>query len=529
MKWWGRALLVGLFLTASVIPAATAGPGKPVRGGVLRQALDSEVLTLDPAFCRNIQDRAIIMALYDSLMTYNPDTGKLALGLAQTVRLSDDGLVFRVGLRKGVRFHNGREMKASDVKYTLDRVADPRLASPGRTLLTEVEGMKDLAAGLSTGLSGVRVIDDYTLQITLTRPSVFFLAALAEPVLSIVPGAEAQEAGDDFGKRPCGTGPFKIGEFAPNKVTVVRNERYWRSESINPAGLSWTLFGSAGEAFSAFVAGNLDVIYLTAEGHKSLKALGKWDSLIQTWPSPVTFYFGFNLRQAPFDKLEVRQAVYKAFDPFAYLKMHGDDGIVAEGILPPGVDGFDPGRRRPECDLEAARKLLAEAGFPGGRGFPRINLYGGNEGAFQRRLLGLFKSQLESLGLQVEIRQVPPQRYEESVLRDAHIFSYGWSSDFPDPHNFLYHLFAAEAAGLTNLTGYRNARVDALLERGRRERDTIKRAALYRQAEDLIAQDCPVIPVFHPTVIRAFQPYVKGCAAHPAMPFFYSSVWLDKH
>lgn len=528
MKRWGRVLIAVLLVIGSAIPAVTAASAKPVRGGVLRLALDSEVLTLDPAFCQTEQDRAITTALYDSLMTYRPDTGALAFGLARTAQISDNGRVLRIGLRKGVRFHNGRELVASDVKFSFDRVADPRAASPGRTLLADVEGSKPPEGVSYTGLSGIKVIDDYTLQITFAKPSIYFLSILAEPVLSIVPSDEVQKSGSDFGKRPCGTGRFKLGEFAPGSISLIRNERDWHDGPPYLNGLSWTLYEPQ-EAYEAFLAEKLDVTYLPPESLENLKALGKWDSFVQSWPLPITFYFGFNLRHAPFNKPEVRKALFTAFNPLSYIRVRGGDGVIANGILPPSIGGHDPGRKRLETNIEAARKLLAQAGYPEGKGFPVIGLYGGSEGGLQKRLLELVKKDFESLGLTVEVHQVPPARYEDSVKRDADIFSYGWSSDYPDPHDFLNSLFSTDRQGTTNLTGYSNPKVDDLLVKARAERDPGKRAGMYRQIENLVMQDLPVIPVFHPVIFRVHQPFVKGCAVHPVVPFFYESIWLDKH
>lgn len=530
MTRWGRTLFLCLSACVVSLQVSSAAPVKPTRGGILRQALSQSVASLDPALCQNDQDRTIAMALYDSLMAYDPKTGALTLNLARTVQLSSDGRVLRIGLRKGVLFSNGKEMVASDVKFSFDRVADPRTGSPGRALLEEVSGFDEFAAGKPAGLSGVKVVDEYTVQVTLVKPSIFFLAALAEPALSIVSAEQVGQNGRVFKEKPLGTGPFKVGEFRPDYVSLVRNDRY-RNEGVPYLdGLRWTAFESFKQTYDAFVSGGIDVIDLSPEWFELLKERGKWNSCIQSWPAPVTFYLGFNLKRPPFDKPEIRQAIARAFNPTAYVGLRGGGGQVADGVLPPSIGGYNPARKRPGVELKEAKAMLARAGYPDGKNFPVVNLCGQGYSGLQKRLLEQVKRDLEGLGLKVQIRLLAPADFETSVRRgDADVFSYGWKADYPDPHNFLFNLFSSTRTQSTNLTGYSNPQVDSLLEKARAEREAKTRVTLYQQVEDIVLKDTPLIPIFHPLYIRAHQPYVKGCVVHPVVPFFFDTLWFDKH
>ncbi|MGI5854146.1 MAG: ABC transporter substrate-binding protein [Bacillota bacterium] len=505
-------------------------PAKPVAGGKLQLPLDGEVISLDPARFTTARERAIIPALFDTLMIYDQTTGALDYGLARSIQVSKDGKVFRISLRKGVLFHHGRELTAEDVKFSFDRAANPATGSTAVTLFSAVEGADALASGKATnGLSGVRVIDQSTIQINLVQPSMFFFSILAEPALSIVPKDLVSKDPAGFGRIPVGTGPFKLGEFGPQRIHLVKNDKYWQTGLPYLASITWTRYGSTKAIYDAFVAHQTDFINLDAQYLGLLNKRGSWSKLMQAWPELATFYFGFNVQKAPFNRPEVRRAVLLTINATAYLGLHGGTGQIASGILPPGIGGHNPERQRPARNLKEAADLLTKAGYPGGSGLPPIKLSAGSMSGLQKQLLELVKADLESIGFKVTVELIDPDKYDQYVASgQTNMFSYGWSADYPDPHDFMFNLFHSSQIGITNLTGYKNAQVDKMIDQAREERDPKKRLALYQSIENQIMNDVPIVPTFHPVAVRAYQSWVKGCSIHPVIPLFYAKLWVDK-
>jgi len=533
MKRLGIAVLLCLSVVLSgfTVYSANAEPtAKPVAGGKLQLPLDGEVISLDPALFTTAGERAIIPALFDTLMLYDQTTGALDYGLAQAIQVSKDGKVFRITLRKGVLFHHGRELTAEDVKFSFDRAANPATGSTAVTLLSAVEGAEAVAGGkAASGLSGVRVVDQHTIQINLSQPSMFFFAILAEPALSIVPKDLVTRDPAGFGRIPVGTGPFKMGELGPQRIHLLKNDKYWQAGLPYLASITWTRYNTAKAIYDAFTTHQTDLINLDPQYLDLLSKRGSWNKTMQTWPELATFYFGFNTQKPPFDRPEVRRAVWLTVNAVAYLGLHGGAGEVANGILPPGIGGHNPQRQRPARNLKEAADLLTKAGYPGGRGLPPIKVSAGSMSGLQKQLLELVQADLETLGFKVQIEQIDPDKYDQYVASgQTNMFSYGWIADYPDPHNFMFNLFHSSQIGVTNLTGYKNAQVDKLIVQAREERDPKKRLALYQSIEDQIAKDVPMIPTFHPVAVRAYQSWVNGCSIHPVIPLFYARMWVDK-
>lgn len=533
MKRLGIVVLLCLSVVLSGITVYSANeeqPVKPVPGGTLQLPLDGDIITLDPALFTTAGERAIIPALFDTLMTYDQTTGALDYGLARGIQVSKDGKVFRITLRKGVLFHHGRELTAEDVKFSFDRAANPATGSTVVTLLSAVEGAEALAGGkAANGLSGVRVVDQYTIQINLSKPSMYFFSILAEPALSIVPKDLVTKDPAGFGRIPRGTGPFKLGELGPQRIHLLKNDKYWNAGLPYLASITWTRYNSAKTIYDAFTAHEIDLINLDPQYLDLLSKRGSWNKTMQTWPELTTFYFGFNTQKPPFNRPELRRAVLLTVNTTAYLGLHGGAGEVANGILPPGIGGHNPQRQRPGRNLKEAADLLTKAGYPGGRGLPPIKISAGSMSGIQKQLLDFVKADLETLGFKVQTEQIDPEKYDQYVTSgQTNMFSYGWTADYPDPHNFMFNLFHSSQIGATNLTGYKNAQIDTLIDQAREERDPQKRLVLYQRIEDEIMKDVPVIPTFHPAVVRAYQSWIKGCSIHPVVPLFYARMWIDK-
>ncbi|RUY77526.1 ABC transporter substrate-binding protein, partial [Mesorhizobium sp. M7A.F.Ca.CA.001.10.2.1] len=218
------ALMLGM---TSVRAEDTVDPNAK-QGGAITITYKDDVATLDPAIGYDWQNWSMIKSLFDGLMDYEPGTTNLKPDLAESYEISPDGKTFTFKLRHGVKFHNGREMTADDVKYSLDRVTNPKTQSPGAGFFGSIKGYDDVAAGKAGSLSGVTVVDPYTVKFELTRPDATFLHVMAINFSHVVPKEEVEKYGADFGKHPVGTGAFKLAEWTlGQRIVFERNADYW--------------------------------------------------------------------------------------------------------------------------------------------------------------------------------------------------------------------------------------------------------------------------------------------------------------
>ena len=241
-------------------------------------------------------------------------------------------------------------------------------------------------------------------------------------------------------------------------------------------------------------------------------------------------YYGFNIATPPFDSRKVRQALNMAIDKERIVReaMRGKD-VKAERILPPGMPGYNPGREPYPYDPERAKRLLAEAGYPEGKGLPTIELWSASKAEATVKELEIVRENLTQIGVKCVIRYEEDWPTYERLLLERKIpfYRYAWYADFPDPENFLAILFHSRAR--YNFSSYSNPEVDRLLERARKELAPLKRVEMYRKAEEIILEEAPVIPILHRTFEMVYQPYVKGIEVSPlGAPYIpMNKVWLD--
>ena len=222
-----------LALMLGLMPAAAQEQRDPnaKQGGEIVITYKDDVATLDPAIGYDWQNWSMIKSLFDGLMDYEPGTTKLRPELAESYEISEDGKTFTFKLRQGVKFHNGREMTADDVKYTLDRVTNPKTQSPGAGFFASIKGYEDVAGGKAESLSGVSVVDPHTVKIELSRPDATFLHVMALNFSHVVPKEAVEEHGADFGKHPVGTGAFTITGTRACPISTRSPSRSARSRS----------------------------------------------------------------------------------------------------------------------------------------------------------------------------------------------------------------------------------------------------------------------------------------------------------
>jgi peptide/nickel transport system substrate-binding protein/oligopeptide transport system substrate-binding protein len=512
--------------------ALCIGAAAPAWGadGVYRRPLGNDPATLDPARVSDIYSRSVSQQVFDGLVQFD-HTLTVTPALAQHWKSSRDGLVWTFTLRRNAKFHNGRELTAADVVYSLTRLVDPRTRSAAADLFLNVKGAPDFREGRAKGIAGLVALDRHTVQVTLTEALIPFVSVLAVGHAKIVPREVVEEKGEAFGTAPVGTGPFRFVKWERGREIVLASNPDYFEGAPRLARLVYRVFpGEPWDAmYDEFQRGNLEDTPPPARDYRKVIAAAG-EGYVKRPMLSVRFY-GFNTRIKPLGDRLVRQALVHAVDreaiiEDAFLGRH----IPARGILPPGTQGYNPKVAGHAYDPARARELLAQAGYPGGRGLPPIVIWAGarHEGILREH--DLIRENLKAVGVQAEFHYQTDWPAFSRLLAEGRmpVFMYAWYADVPDPDNFLFKLFHSQSS--RNFTGYANPRVDALLARARNEPDMPRRVDLYRRAEQAVLDDTPILPVWHYSYERIFQPYVRNVEVSglgdPYIPL--RKVWLAR-
>ncbi len=476
------------------------------QGGAMIVTYKDDVSTLDPAIGYDWQNWSMIKSLFDGLMDYEPGTTILKKDLAEDYTISDDGKTFTFTLRKGVAFHNGREMTAEDVKYSLDRVTNPATQSPGAGFFGSIEGYDDMASGAADSLSGVTVIDPYTVEIKLSRPDATFLHVMAINFSSIVPKEEAEKYGPDFGKNPVGTGAFKLAEWTlGQKLVFARNTDYWNA---GVPKLDQITFEVGQEPIVALLRLQQGEVDIPGDGIPPAKFLEvtqdpTYKDFVIEGGQLHTGYITMNVKMPPFDDVKVRQAVNMAINKDRIIRIINGRAVPANQPLPPSMPGYADDYEGYAFDPEAAKALLAEAGFPDGF---ETELFVYNTDP-NPRIAQSFQQDLAGIGIKAEIRSLA----QANVIaaggepdQAPMIWSGGmaWIADFPDPSNFYGPILGCDGAvqGGWNWSWYCNPDLDAKAVEADAMTDpamATEREAKWREIYLAIMEDAPWVPVFN--------------------------------
>jgi peptide/nickel transport system substrate-binding protein len=506
----GPPILVVLLLAtlaATSSPAGAQGGPAPVNGAVYRRPLGNEPATLDPARISDIYGRSVAQQIFDGLVEFD-QTLTIAPALAQYWTASRDGLTWTFTLRKGVRFHHGREVTADDVVFSLGRLIDPKVTSTAADLFAHIRGAQDFREGRSASVRGITAVDSTTVRVVLDEAQAPFVTMLAIGHAKILPRDLVTQQGDTFGTAPVGTGPFRFERWDRRKeIVLAANDDYFGGVP-RLRRIVYRIFPDeqSGAMFDEFRRGRLEDSPLPMQDYARLRA-----TTVGTFVKRPMFsvrFLGLNTRAKPLTDPRVRQALTSALDRETIVQesTHGRF-LLARGVLPPGTLGYNPRLAGYGYDRARARELLAQAGYPQGRGLPPLAIWSTVKLEPEHTLI---LRDLAAVGVQAEFKYVTDWPQFSRMLAEGRlaIFQYAWFADVPDPDNFLYRLFHSKSP--RNYTGYSNPQLDELLRRGRHEGDEQRRAELYRRAEQMVMDDAVVIPFFHYTYERVFQPYVKS-------------------
>jgi oligopeptide transport system substrate-binding protein len=476
-------------------------------------------LTLDPACATDAESAQYIVEIFSGLVSFDRDLNLIAdiaeeIPTKENGGISTDGTIYTFHIRRGVKFHDrSRQVTAEDFKFSMERSLDPgTLSTVGTVYLDDIVGAKEFARGEADDVAGIRVVDDYTLEITIDAPKSYFLAKLTYPTAYVVDRHEVGDSncfrGAEWTLHPNGTGPFKLEEWElGQRIVLTPNDDFYLDPKPSLAKVTYLLAGG-----SALVMYENDEIDVTGVGINDIERIRDPNEPLHAEfsesPSLDTFYIGFNTEEPPFDDPRVRQAFAMAIDKEVLAEVVLKDLVVpAEGILPPGMPGFNQDLEGLPFDRERARELLEEAGGVDSLG--EISLLSSGRGAnVAPTITAVAAMWEENLGVSVDLPQLQFGQFLQDLDEgNFQVFSLGWIADYVDPQNFLDIKFHSESGN--NETMYSNPEVDALLEEARTEQDQATRLELYQQAEEIIVQDAPWIPLFHARNNALIKPYVQ--------------------
>jgi ABC-type transport system substrate-binding protein len=475
------------------------------QGGSIVMTYKDDVATLDPAIGYDWQNWSMIRSLFDGLMDYVPGTTDLRPGLAEKYEISEDGLTYTFHLRVGVKFHNGREMTADDVKYSLDRVTLPATQSPGSGFFGSIKGYDAMVGGAATSLAGVTVVDPLTVKIELSRPDATFLHVMAINFASVVPKEAVEAANGDFGKMPVGTGAFKMKEWTLGQSLVFeRNTDFWRAGEPYLDQITYEFGQEPIVALLRLQNGEIDIPGDGIAPAKFAEVMGDPAQKARVVTGDVlhTGYITMNVTAAPFDKVEVRRAVNMAINKTRIVQVVNNRAVPATQPLPPAMPGYTKDYAGYPFDVEGAKKLLADAGFPDGF---ETDLYAMNTDP-NPRIAQAIQQDLAAIGIKANIQSLAQANVIEAggAGTAPMIWSGGmaWVADFPDPSNFYGPILgcAGAEAGGWNWSKYCNPDLDKAAVAADSMSDPAKTADRLKAWSDIymkVMEDAPWAPVYN--------------------------------
>lgn len=506
------ALLTVGFLSAGMFAFAQE------QGGSAVVSFQNDVSTLDPQVGYDWQNWSIIKSIFDGLMDYVPGTTELTPHLAESYAVSDDGLTYTFTLRQGVTFHNGREMVADDVRYTFERVLDPETQSPGQGFYLTIAGAQEFIDGAADNIAGVEVVDDYTVRFTTSEPDASFLHKLGLNFAHVVPQEAVEAAAGDFGHQPVGTGGFMLDEWALGQhIRLVRNPDYFEAGVPYLDQLTFEIGVDPNVAFLRLQRGEVDILGdgIPSARYTEVLADPILSELVATGEQMQTGYVTINVEMEPFTDVRVRQALNMAINKDRIVRIVNNRAVPANQILPPLFESYASDYQGYAYDPEAARALLAEAGFPDG--FDTV-LYAYNV-APNDRIAQAIQADLAEIGVNAELRtQAQSTVIEAGGAGQAPLLWSGgmaWIADYPDPNNFYWPILACAS----NIPGGWNwARYcDEGLEARAADADTLaredqhqERVQAWRDIFVEIMDDAPWIPVFNELQVSMHSANVTG-------------------
>ena len=529
------------------------------------------IRSLDPVGINDVVSHHVAHQIYDLLVDLDSNL-QLVPDLAYRWDLSEDGLLYTFHLRQGVYFQDnpcfqdgkGRLMTAADVKYSFDRILDPRTGSLGfdfyknhvvgaEEFIDEVNkaNLENRKPGINT-VSGFIFKDDSTFQIKLKKPFGPFIYYLCLGFAYVVPHEAVEKYEKDFFQNPVGTGAYIFENWTPDlEINLKKNLNYWAKDEYGNQlpymdHIKFRFIKDLSQQLLEFKNGNLDEAYrIPTELFKAVvndnKSLTTEYSkfILQITPSLTIQYYGFLTTSRIFSNMKVRQAFNYAIDREKIIKyvLNGQAaGPGIYGIVPPVMPNYNAKIIKGYTyDLDKAKQLMLEAGYPGGKGFPEVTLNINEGGGRNTQIAEAIQSMLKEIGVTVKLQLLQFAQHLDNIdAGRADFFRLGWIADYPDPENFLNLFYGKNVPddprekSPINSFRYKNKKYDELFEKAITTTDITERNKLYEEAEQIAVSEAPVLFIFYDEDYRLLQPYVRNYKLDPMHRVNFRRVWLDK-
>lgn len=514
-------------------PAITAVSGdQPIYGGTLKLETKEIIDDVDPHTSWSHVEWCVSgRLLFEGLMEIDRE-GNLVPRLADGwPQVSDDGRVYTFKIREGVKWHNGRDVVAADFKYGMERASDPDTGSWGQSYLAQIVGYDEFVENAADEMAGIKAIDDHTLEVTLKAPQALFLTLLISTSTFPLPQEEVEKAGDKWGREiVVGNGPFMVEEWAPDeRLVVVKNPDYWDEGRPYLDAQTFQMGVEPSVSLLKLDRGEIDMMTsnIGPDIQRTVLDDPAWQDFIHEKPSMTSLWMFTNMEMEPFDDVRVRRAINHAINRDAILKIMGG-GTPMYGVYPPGMPGYDPDFRMYPYDLDKAQALLAEAGYPDG--FKSELMYHTDYDLWPA-LAPIVQQQLAEVGVEVELVPMSHTAFiaEVNTPKTVPMGFQSWAAVFPDPNDMIGPQFTCDARGTTgaNNSYYCDQELEDMLVEAESMTDLAKRAALYREMNEMIMEDAPHVPLYAPQLYMLLHPRVKNFNFHPAMYAADAYVWID--
>ena len=447
---------------------------------------------LEPAMLTNHGQRLVASAIYEGLVYYDEASQSLQPRLAKSWKYSPDGKSITIQLRRDVRFSNGKKLSAQDVKASWEYNISTSTDWNNTCLFMPVSGSQERLNGKSLEITGIQVLDQHSLKIMLYQPNAAFLCSLSNPVFWVMDMSSGLTP-------PAGTGPYLLKEKSPTSLLLLCNDYYYRGQP-HLSALNVTVYPDAAAAYKVYQEGKLDFLdTLPMSELASIRQNPQYKGLLLEKAVLDIYCLGFNMNRDPYaNSYLLRRALNYAIDRDHIIKqLLSNSYLSAKGLIPAGLEAYNPSIYGYRYNADKARQLLAEAGYPAGKGLPILTLtYNDDPG--HALVAGEIARQLAVFGIRVQIQAQGWDYYKKQVNDHAiSFFRLGWAADYPDADNFLYSLFHSSQTGNSNFCGYHNPQVDRILDASRAQyKDPQARLKLLRRAEEMIIDDAPCLWLF---------------------------------
>ncbi len=506
------------------------------REQVLHRGIGYEVAELDPHLVTGIAEGNVLRALFEGLVTEDPVDLHPVPGVAERWEVSPDGLVYTFQLRATAKWSDGTPVTAQDFVASYRRILTGSLGADYANMLYILQGAEAFHKGTRTDFAqvGVTALDARTLRLTLEHAAPYFLALITNPpwlpvpVATIAKHGAVNQRGSSWTRpeRMVGNGPFTLKKWQQNQVIITeKSPTYWDAATVRLKAIHFYPIDSVDAEERAFRAGQLHLTefipFSKIDGYRRDDP-----ERLRIDPYLGTYFYRFNTRRTPFTDARIRRAFALAVDRDAIVsKILRGGQAAAHALTPPGTAGYTAAAQLP-TDLVAARRLLKEAGYEGGKGLPAMELlYNNSE---NHRLVAEAVQEMWRRDLGVEVRLVNQELKVTHASRragDFQILRSDWIGDYLDPQTFL-DIFRSDSGN--NYTGWSNPDYDAALFAAARTVDPAARHALFQKAEALLLEAAPIVPIYHYTHIFLKQPSVKGWNPTLLDHHPYKHVWLEK-